>query len=203
MMGDYEIIIGPITDHELSSEDRVEMLADAGWKDIRVVEYQKEMWKVPKDDIYLAIEALKLAIAYMPHVQSDVPRFQAMIDQDIATMRKALETLRTLKCDTPQATQKVKQKESSSSKETDSMKLLLNTIYVMPDRSVYSDCRSVSEACIGSRVMWAKKEGPLEAYGHGTLAAYGPKVCIVQWSNLDGDIVNQIVATNYLVIAEG
>ena len=58
--------------------------------------YQPEMWTVPKDAIYAAIEALRLAIGYMPQIKTDVPQWQATLDQDLIKMQCAISELRSV-----------------------------------------------------------------------------------------------------------
>ena len=60
------------------------------------VVYQQEMWSVPKDAVYAAMEALRLAIGYMPQVKTDVPQWQATLEQDTAKMQCAADELRKL-----------------------------------------------------------------------------------------------------------
>ena len=60
------------------------------------ITYDKELWMVDKTLIYNAISALALALEYMPHVDTAVPRFAQALKQDIARMESALEALRKL-----------------------------------------------------------------------------------------------------------
>lgn len=62
------------------------------------MEYQPEMWSVPKDTIYAAATAIQLALGYMPLIKTDVPQFQKTLVQDVARMIAALEELRKLDC---------------------------------------------------------------------------------------------------------
>lgn len=61
-----------------------------------VSEYQQEMWTVPKDVIYGAIEAIHVALGYMPLIKTDVPQWQRTVELDIVRMQDALAKLRKL-----------------------------------------------------------------------------------------------------------
>ena len=60
------------------------------------VGYQQEMLSVPKDAVYAAMEALRLAIGYMPQIKTDVPQWQATLDQDVVKMQCAVAELRKI-----------------------------------------------------------------------------------------------------------
>jgi hypothetical protein len=60
------------------------------------VVYEQEMWSVPKDSIYAAIQALKLALGYMPLIKTDVPQWAKTVEIDVESMENALEELRKL-----------------------------------------------------------------------------------------------------------
>ena len=61
--------------------------------------YQPEMWSVPKDAIYAAVEAIQVALGYMPQIKTDVPQWQKTVEQDIVRMQCALADLRKLSAD--------------------------------------------------------------------------------------------------------
>jgi len=58
--------------------------------------YGPEIWHVDKTVIYNAITAIATALTYMPHVQTDVPRFQRAFQNDIEFMEGAVAELRKL-----------------------------------------------------------------------------------------------------------
>ena len=60
------------------------------------MEYLQEMWGVPKDTVYVARDALQLALSYMPQIRTDVPQFQKTLDRDFAKMQYALLQLEAL-----------------------------------------------------------------------------------------------------------
>ena len=61
---------------------------------ISELRYGPEMWQVDKTVIYNAITAIETALTYMPHVQTDVPRFQRALQNDIEQMERAVADLR-------------------------------------------------------------------------------------------------------------
>jgi len=58
--------------------------------------YQPEILTISKDAVYVVIHALGLAIGYMPQVKTDVPQWQATLEQDTAKMQCAADELRKL-----------------------------------------------------------------------------------------------------------
>jgi len=64
-----------------------------------VSEYQQEIWSVPKNTIYAAIDAIQLALGYMPQIKTDVPQWQKTVEQDIVRMQCAFAELRKLGAD--------------------------------------------------------------------------------------------------------
>ena len=65
----------------------------------QMLSYQPEMWTVPKDAIYAAVEAIQLALGYMPQIKTDVPQWQKAVEQDVVRMQCALAELRKLGAD--------------------------------------------------------------------------------------------------------
>lgn len=61
------------------------------------ITYDKELLLVDKTLIYNAITALETALTYMPHVQTNVPKFQLALNQDLARMELVLNELRNLR----------------------------------------------------------------------------------------------------------
>ena len=61
-----------------------------------VSEYEPELWTVPKDAIYAAVEAIQLALSYMPQIKTDVPQFQKTVEKDVIQIQCALTQLRNL-----------------------------------------------------------------------------------------------------------
>lgn len=59
--------------------------------------YQQEMLTVPKDAVYAAIDALQLAVGYMPQIKTDVPEWQKLLEIHVAKMQCSLEQLKRLR----------------------------------------------------------------------------------------------------------
>lgn len=60
------------------------------------ITYDKELLLVDKTLIDNAISALETVISYMPHVKTEVTRFQHALNQDVARMELVLNELRKL-----------------------------------------------------------------------------------------------------------
>jgi hypothetical protein len=88
---------GEMTDEAIQARKERSKHLDLGLPRLPdVSKYQKEVWPVPKDVIYNAIQAINIALSYIPHIKTDIPQWQKTLEQDIIRIQCSLSELRKL-----------------------------------------------------------------------------------------------------------
>ena len=87
----------------MSDESRNPMIGGVSQFPAEAMRFQPEQWLVLKDDIYAAIHALNLALEYIPHIETNVTRFQLQLQNDRRFMEETFNRLKALPMVNPNA----------------------------------------------------------------------------------------------------